>query len=155
MSSHEQSAQIISASPSSEEPARITSMPWWLILIVILGATLMAAGALIALLHPAMLVSPRDTINGAVRIYAGYLVSGNLALAVMLLVTLSAGSRESLRTLTILTAFVQLLDAGMDGFDGRWALVPGVLLFAIAFFVAAAWLSRYPGPEAPARRHPA
>ena len=103
----------------------------------------MAAGALIALLHPAMLVSPRDQINEAVRVYAGYLVSRNLALAVMLLVALTRSARESLRILIILTAFIQLLDAGLDAFEGRWALVPGVLIFAMAFFIAAAWLSRY------------
>jgi hypothetical protein len=125
------------------EPVPVSSLPWWLISIVILGAALMAAGALIALLHPAILVSPRDQINGAVRVYAGYLVSRNLALAVMLLVALSRRAREPLRILVILTAFVQLLDAGLDGMEGRWTLVPGVLLFGIAFFTVAAWLSRY------------
>ena len=121
----------------------MASLPWWLVVIVVSGAALMAAGALIALLHPAMLVSPRDTINGAVRVYAGYLVSRNLALAIMLLVALTRKAREPLRILVILTAFIQLLDAGLDGMEQRWTLVPGVLLFAIAFFVVAAWLSRY------------
>jgi len=67
----------------------------------------------------------------------------NLALAIMLLVALTRKAREPLRILVILTAFIQLLDAGLDGMEQRWTLVPGVLLFAIAFFVVAAWLSRY------------
>jgi hypothetical protein len=129
---------------ASKELVSISHPPWWLVIIVALGAALMAAGALIALLHPAMLVSPRDQINGAVRVYAGYLVSRNLTLAIMLLVALSRNAREQLRILVILTAFIQLLDAGLDGMEGRWTLVPGVLLFAIAFFVASAWLSRRP-----------
>jgi hypothetical protein len=91
-----------------------------------------------------MLVSPHDTINGAVRIYAGYLVSRNLALALMLIAALSIGARESLRTLALLTAVIQLLDAGLDAIEGRWTLVPGVLVFAIAFFFVVAWLFRPP-----------
>jgi hypothetical protein len=70
------------------ESTRISPLPWWLVGIVALGALLISAGALIALLHPAMLVSSQDPINGAVRVYAGYLVSRNLALAIMLFITL-------------------------------------------------------------------
>ncbi len=138
--------QTMSPTISIQKSALIAPLPWWLIMIVALGAALMAAGALIALLHPAMLVSPRDQINGAVRVYAGYLVSRNLALAIMLLAALSGRVREQLRILVILTAFIQLLDAGMDAFAGRWTLVPGVLLLAIAFFITAAWLSRTAAP---------
>jgi hypothetical protein len=67
-------------------------LPWWLRAIVILGALLMAAGALIALIHPALLVSPDAHVNEAVRVYAGYLFSRNLAIAAMLLVTLAIGA---------------------------------------------------------------
>jgi hypothetical protein len=125
------------------ESTRISPLPWWLVGIVALGALLISAGALIALLHPAMLVSSQDPINGAVRVYAGYLVSRNLALAIMLFITLGIGARESLRALVLLTAVIQLLDAGLDAMEGRWTLVPGVLLFAIAFFFVAAWLFRH------------
>jgi hypothetical protein len=67
------------------------AIPWWLQAIVLLGALLMATGALIALLNPAMLVSPHDEINAAVHIYAGYLFSRNAALASHL-----AGSLDAL-----------------------------------------------------------
>jgi hypothetical protein len=117
------------------------SLPWWLSTSVILGALLMAAGGVIALVHPAMLVSAGTEINGATRVYAGYLVSRNLALAVMLLVMLSMRARGVLSTLMVLTAFIQLLDAGMDCMEGRWTLVPGVLIFAMVFFLGAARLS--------------
>ena len=65
------------------------ALPWWLRTIVVVGALLMATGAFIALLHPVLLVSPHDEINGAVHIYAGYLASRNLGLAIMLLVAMS------------------------------------------------------------------
>jgi hypothetical protein len=76
---------------------------------VIVGALLMAAGGIIALLKPAMLVSPDDQINRAAHVYAGYLVSRNLALAVMLLVALVMPARRMLSCLMVLTAIIQLL----------------------------------------------
>jgi hypothetical protein len=115
--------------------------PWWTYAIVIVGALLMAMGAIIALVNPAMLVAGAGEINGAVRIYAGYLVSRNLALAAMLLIMLAFRVRGALSSLMVLTAFVQLLDAVMDLLDGRWPLVPGVLIFALAFFLGAKRLS--------------
>jgi len=56
-------------------------LPWWVVASVIVGALLMGAGAAIALIRPAMLVTPNAEITAAVRVYAGYLISRNLALA--------------------------------------------------------------------------
>lgn len=117
------------------------AMPWWLPAIVAVGALMMGAGAVIALVRPAMLVPAASAINSAVVVYAGYMFARNLALAVMLLVTLGMGARRILSGLMTLTALVQLLDAGMDTMEGRWALVPGVLVFAFLFFLGAARLS--------------
>src|SRR5277367_4255863 len=100
-------------STATERPAS-TAFPWWLQAIVLLGALLMAAGALIALLNPAMLVSPHDEINAAVHIYAGYLFSRNVALAILLVVSMIASARGTLNALVLLTAFIQLLDAVVD-----------------------------------------
>jgi len=128
------------------------SLPWWLSGSVVLGALLMAAGGLIALLKPAMLVSPDTEISSAVRVYAGYLVARNIPLAVMLLIMLGLRARNALRTLMVLTAFIQLFDAGMDGIEGRWRLVPGVFIFAAVFFLGAARLSGQPFWKLAARR---
>ena len=119
----------------------VSPLPWWLTSSVVAGALLMAAGGLIALLKPAMLVSPADQINGAVHVYADYLVSRNLALAVMLLVALFMPARRMLSGLMVLTAIIQLLDAGVDFIEGRWAIVPGVLVFGIVFLIGASRLS--------------
>jgi hypothetical protein len=118
-------------------------IPWWLIGVVILGSLLMAMGGLIALVKPAMLVSPDDAINGAVHVYADYLVSRNLALALMLIAALAMRARGALSILMLLTAWIQLLDAGLDVMEGRWVLVPGMTVFAIVFFLGAARLSSY------------
>ena len=124
-------------------PLNLT-FPWWLQTIVILSALLMLMGAAIALLKPAMLLSPQDQINSAVHVYAGYLVSRNTALALMLLAALFLRARRMLNTLMLLTAVIQLLDALLDALEGRWPVVPGVLIFAAICFVAAAKLSGHP-----------
>jgi hypothetical protein len=119
-------------------------LSWWLQAIVLLGALLMAAGALIALINPAMLVSPHDNINAAVHIYADYLFSRNAALAILLIGALLYRSKGTLNTLILLTAFIQLLDAAVDCMEGRWVIVPGVVVFGLLFLLASARLSGHP-----------
>jgi len=123
--------------------AQTPEIPWWIRIVVCLGALLLAAGAGIALVHPAMMVDPQDAINGAVHIYAGYLASRNLALAVMLVALLLLSAKRALGNLMVLVALVQLLDAGIDFAERRWQIVPGVLVIGIVFVVAAARLSGY------------
>jgi hypothetical protein len=119
-------------------------LPWWLQTIVLAGSFLMAAGALISLLNPAMLVSPHDEINAAVHIYAGYLFSRNAALAILLVASMLFRARGTLNTLILLTAFIQLLDAAVDCMEGRWVVVPGVLVFGLLFLLASVRLSGHP-----------
>lgn len=119
-------------------------VPGWVRAVVIVGAFLMAAGAIIALVNPAMLVSPRDAINGAVRIYAGYLTARNLTIAIMLLVALVFRARGMLNSLMLLTGFIQWVDAIVDCFEGRWAVVPGVVLIGALFLLASARVSGSP-----------
>ncbi len=116
-------------------------IPLWLRLAVILGALLTATGAVIALVHPQTLVSPQDEINGAVRIYAGYLAARNFALAFMLITLLVIGARRALGNLMALIGLIQLLDVIMDCIEGRWTVAPGVLVFGIVFLIGAARLS--------------
>jgi hypothetical protein len=117
---------------------------WWLRVIVILGSLLTAMGAVIALVQPAMLVSPHDEINGAVRIFAGYLFARNLAIALMLMALLVLEARRALANLMVLVGLIQLLDVCMDVAEGRWMIAPGVLVFGVVFLVGAARLSTYP-----------
>lgn len=117
------------------------AVPWWLSAVVVIGSLLMILGGVIALVHPALLVSPHDEINGAFHIYAGYLASRNLSLAIMLLAALLLRAQGSLHTLMILTGFVQILDACIDCVEGRWAVVPGVAVFGAVLLVGSARLS--------------
>ncbi|HEX3373586.1 MAG TPA: hypothetical protein VHS13_05215 [Edaphobacter sp.] len=133
--------------PMTNTPASSAAtapIAWWLRTVVIFGALLMAAGAVLALVHPAMLVSPHDEINEAVHIYAGYLAARNLAMAILLIVLLSLSAKRALSNLMFLVALIQLLDACIDCAEGRWPIVPGVLILGLIFLSAAAKLSSYP-----------
>ena len=123
---------------------RTQPIAWWIRVAVILGAALTAMGAVIALVFPAMLVSPHDEINGAVHVYAGYLVSRNLAIAILLMALLVLGARRALGNLMALVGLIQLLDVCMDVVEGRWAIVPGILVFGIVFLVGATRLCGFP-----------
>jgi hypothetical protein len=139
-----QNSEPVSLPNSHPVLTETTAFPWWVQAIVLLGSFLMAAGALIALLNPAMLVSPHDEINAAVHVYAGYLFSRNAALAILLIGSLLLRSKGVLNTLILLTAFIQLLDAVVDCVEGRWLVAPGVAVFGLLFFLAAARLSGHP-----------
>jgi hypothetical protein len=112
--------------------------------VAVLGALLLITGALIALFHPVMLVSPRDEINGAVHIYAGYLASRNLAMAIMLLAALGFAAKRLLNNLLLLVSLVQFLDALIDVVEGRLPVAIGVMILAVLFSAASASLSGYP-----------
>lgn len=135
---------IATRQESFEVSTKPASLPWWISLSVIVGALLMGTGAIIALVRPAMLVAPGAEITAAVRVYAGYLVSRNLVLALMLLAMLALRARRALGTLMVLTGFIQLFDAGLDVTEGRLAIAPGVFVFAIVFFLGAARLNGKP-----------
>jgi hypothetical protein len=117
---------------------------WWVYLVVIVCALLSGAGALIALVDPAMLVAPGAEINEAARIFAGYFVARNLALACALLALLALRARRALGQLLALIGFIQLVDTVMDCVEGRWSVAPGVLVLGIVFLLAAARLSGDP-----------
>ncbi len=116
------------------------AIPPWIRVAVILGALLLSAGSVIALVRPEMLVAPLAGIDGAARVYAGYFAVRNLALALVLAALLALRARRPLGAMMALTGVTQLLDAGMDCFEGRWMIVPGVMVFGIVFLMAAARL---------------
>jgi hypothetical protein len=117
------------------------SWPGWLYTCVIIGALLMALGGVIALLNPGMLLVPGEQITNGVKVYAGYLVSRNIALSVMLFAMLALRARRMLCGLMLLTALIQALDALLDIRDGRYILVPGVTVFSLVFLFGSWWLA--------------
>jgi hypothetical protein len=84
-----------------------------------------------------MLLGPDDHVTDAVRVYAGYLFSRNLAVAGTLIAAFAVRARRLLAGLMVLTAAIQILDTAVDAATGRWILVPGLLVFAATFLVGA------------------
>ncbi len=113
------------------------ALPWWVLLIATACALLLAAGAVLAFVRPAMLAGPGQQMNSAVHVYAGYLISRNLAIAALLLGAAIHRARRALSILMALAALVQFLDAGMNALEERWALIPGVLLLGIMLSIGA------------------
>ncbi len=109
------------------------SVPGWINVVVALGAGLLAVGALLALLKPSMLLAPGDPVTSGVRVYAGYLFSRNLALAILLVAALAGRFRASLPGMIALYILIQGLDAIMDCIEGRWAVLLPVLLLGLLF----------------------
>jgi len=116
--------------------------PVWVTAVVILGALLMVVGALLAVLRPAKLLAPGEVVTGAVRVYAGYLFSRNLALGLLLLVMLRLRAWGAMRGLMVVYASVQFLDAIMDAVERRWAIIPVVVVLGALFVLGAARVPR-------------
>jgi hypothetical protein len=136
-SSTSEARNVASTSPATPR------LPLWLKLAVLLGATLLAAGAVIALLKPGMLLSPHDYVNQGVRVYAGYLTSRNAALALMLITALLLDARAALANMMFLIGTIQIFDACIDIVEGRWPLVPGVVIFGVIFLFGASTLAPF------------
>jgi len=112
-------------------------IPSWVKGVVFLAALLLGAGAIIAFLHPAMLVDPQADITPAVRTYAGYLTARNLVLALMLLVLMQAAATRALGNLLAIVGLIQVMDCAVDCIQARWTVAPGVLILAGLFLSAA------------------
>ncbi len=104
----------------------------------------MAAGGLIALVRPEMLVGSATLVTEGTRIYAGYLVSRNLAIAALLLLTIAMNARRVLANLLLLTALIQFFDCVLDAQEGRWLLLPGITVLGCALLIASARASGSP-----------
>jgi len=129
------------AAPEQHQAGTRSAITFWPGLVVVLGTLLTAMGAVIAIVHPAMLASPHDEINEAVRIYAGYMAARNIGLAFALIALLSLGAKRALSNLLVLVGFIQFLDAIMDVVESRWTVAPGVLIIGIVFLLTSLKLS--------------
>ncbi len=132
------SAQLNDAAQADDRktPQSVASIPWWVSTVVILGAVLTVAGAVISKVAPTMLTSG-NAMTDAARVYADYMFARNLPLAVMLLLLLALRARRMLAGFMVLTALIQIVDVINDLARGAFLLVPGLLVFAIVFLVGA------------------
>jgi hypothetical protein len=116
----------------------VSDISLWVKGVALLGSVLLGAGAAIAYANPGMLLSPHAQVSEGVRIYAGYLVSRNAALALGLLGAVLFRLRTQLGITLLLVGSIQIFDACIDAVEGRWTLVPGVALLGILFLLGAA-----------------
>lgn len=117
----------------------VARIPLWVSIVVILGALLTITGAVISKVDPTLLTSGGSMTDTA-RVYADYMFARNLAVAILLLVLLAARARQMLAGFMVLTALIQTIDVFDDLARGAFVLVPGLVLFAIVFFVGASLL---------------
>ncbi len=110
--------------------------PWWISIAVILGAILLASGAVISKVDPSLLANG-EHITAATRVFADYTFARDLALACMLLLLLAIKARQILAGTMVSIALIQMLDMINDLVRGDFLLVPVVLVFAIVFLVGA------------------
>jgi hypothetical protein len=116
----------------------VSDVSLWVKILALIGSLLLGAGAAIAYAKPGMLLSPHDQVSEGVRIYAGYLVSRNAALALGLLGAVLFRLRTLLGNMLLLVGAIQIFDACIDAVEGRWTLVPGVTVLGILFLLGAA-----------------
>ena len=114
----------------------VARIPLWVSIVVIVGALLSIAGAVIGKIDP-MLLTNGNPITDATRVYADYMFARSLALAVMLLFLLALRARHMLAGFMVLIALIQLVDVIDDVARGAFLLAPGLLVFAIIFLLGA------------------
>src|SRR5262249_28497400 len=118
-------------------PQSVACIPLWVSIVVIFGALLTLASAVISKVDPTLLTNG-NPMTASGRIYADYMFARDLALAVMLLLLLVVRARRMLAGFMVLTVLIQCVDVVDDLFRGAFLLLlPVVLVFAIVFLLAA------------------
>lgn len=142
MSPDQVSRELETASGSVAD--KTAAIPMWVRVFVVAGGLLMALGGVIALTNPSMLMAPHDEITNGVKIYAGYVAARNLVLGLFLPLLLALRARRALGSMMVLVGFIQIFDVIMDCIEGRWAIVPGVLVLGILYLIGAARVAGAP-----------
>src|SRR5689334_8965161 len=93
----------------SAQRATDARIPVWIAVIVIIGAALSLAGALLSKVDPTLLTN-NSPMNDAARVYADYTFARDLALAIMLLFLLIVRARRMLAGFMVLVALIQIID---------------------------------------------
>jgi hypothetical protein len=119
---------------------------WLVDAVVLLGALLTGLVGVLSLVAPAAFLTVIGhhgiPVTSSAQIFAAYTGTRELAIAVALVVLLMLRSTRVLAAVMVVTAGANLLDVVDALAVGRWAQVPGALVFALAFLAAAAWLVR-------------
>ncbi|MGI8689243.1 MAG: hypothetical protein ACR2M3_11750 [Thermomicrobiales bacterium] len=126
---------------------RSVMVPWFIVIVVVLGALLNAMVGILSLFAPATLLASLgqsgEHLTAGTRLFAAYTGAREIPVAVLLVVLLVMRSRL-LPALMVLSASVYALD-GLDALaSGDGPRIAGSFVFAIAFLSAALWLFKQP-----------
>src|ERR1700761_4865409 len=103
---------------------------------------LLAMGAGISMFAPQRLAPPGVAINAAVHVYAGYTFSRDLSLLVVMVFALLKRLRTMLSTAMGIFSLMNLFDAAMDVWEGRYPIVAIAAVLALVAALAYAKISR-------------
>jgi hypothetical protein len=116
----------------------------WIKGVVVLTVCLNVVGATIAVANPGAMLPAGEHMTSAARLYAGYLVSRDLSLAVVLLAFLVIRARQGLAAALLMGALTQVFDIVIDTSSGRAVLVPGLIVLCGLLLLAAGGASGAP-----------
>ncbi len=111
-------------------------IPFWVSVIAILGVFLMIVGGLVSKFDPSLLTNGH-VVSQVARIYTDYMFSRSTALALFIVFLLATKSQRLLAAAMGLLALIQAIDVFDDALRGDFMLVPGTLVLACLFALAA------------------
>lgn len=132
--------------PASRNP------PWWMTIILVLGALGVLSLAYGALLAPQTLLAAGQHMNGAAHVWARYAAVYALALGVTLLALIAIRSRRILAGVLVQAALAELLLGVVGIVERRWEQVAADVILVAVFFGCATWLFGQPPWQAAAWR---
>lgn len=119
-------------------------LAWWVRWVVVLTVSLDVIGAVIAVAKPGAMLPAGEHMTSAARLYAGYLVSRDLSVAVVLIAFALIRARQGLAAALVLSASTQVFDIVIDASSGRAALVPGLSVLCALLVLAAGGVAGAP-----------
>lgn len=144
------------ATAEGSRPKTGSGALWWTsATIVVAGALVLGTVGLLSLLAPGAMLAlvghSGEQPSQGTRVFADYTGTRDLAIAIVLLVLLAMRSSRALPAVLLLAALANGLDAVTAVASQRWPQLPGAVVFAIAFLVAAVLLSRASAIDQPLR----
>lgn len=111
--------------------------PWWVTVIVIIGALGVLSLTVGALFGPQTVLAPGQHMNAAAHVWARYAAAYNVALGMALLALLAIRARRILAGTLVQAAFAEVLLAVVAIIDHRWEQIPADIILLIAFVLSA------------------
>ena len=137
--------------PASPRPLGITAasrasaadrQPWWLYVVVIVGALGVLSLAYSALFSPATMLTSGQQLSDSARTWAHYSAPYIIALGAALLVPLAIRAWRVLTGILVQAAFAEVMLGIVGIATHRWDQVAADVVLIAAFLLSACWLHR-------------